>query len=97
MKKMNSRSIFTLLFFAASCFVFARCTEQPPSVDLRVKDKDKKVDVLVDGQLFTSYIYPETLKKPVLWPVISPQGNAVTRTFPMGRRSFRCRDQWPCR
>ncbi len=35
------------------------------------------------AQLFTSYIYPDQIKKPVLWPLMSPAGNMLTRSFPM--------------
>ncbi len=44
---------------------------------------EQKVDVLLDGQLFTSYIYPSTIKKPVLWPVVTAGGNEITRQFPL--------------
>ena len=52
-------------------------------IDLKVNDAEKKVDVMVDGKLFTSYIDPDNVKGPVLWPVISPAGNMLTRSFPM--------------
>jgi hypothetical protein len=52
-------------------------------VDLKVDEAEEKVEVLVDGELFTSYIYPEQVKKPVLWPVMSPGGNMLTRSYPM--------------
>jgi hypothetical protein len=45
----------------------------------------KQVDVMVDGKPFTTYLQPEGVKKPVLWPVISPAGNAVTRSFPLAK------------
>jgi hypothetical protein len=48
---------------------------------------EKKVDVLIDGKLFTSYIWPESIKKPVLWPVISAGGNEVTRQFPLKNKA----------
>ena len=32
-------------------------------VQLVNKPDDRKVDVLIDEELFTSYIYPETMKK----------------------------------
>lgn len=54
-----------------------------PAIDLKVNKADKKVDVMVDGELFTSYIYPDNIKKPVLWPVMSPGGNVLTRSYPM--------------
>src|SRR4029078_5580766 len=38
-----------------------------------------RVDVLVDGKLFTAYIFPKTLKKPVLFPLNTAQGTPVTR------------------
>ncbi len=42
----------------------------------------RKVDVLIDGKPFTSYIYPTTLKKPVLFPLRTANGTVVTRGFP---------------
>ena len=44
---------------------------------------EKKVDVLMDGKLFTSYRYPENIKKPVLYPLITPKGTKITRKFPL--------------
>lgn len=54
-----------------------------PRVTLESNPAEKKVDVLVGGELFTSYIYPENIKKPVLWPVVTSGGNEVTRQFPL--------------
>jgi hypothetical protein len=42
-----------------------------------------KTEVFVAGELFTAYIWPETLKKPVLWPVVAPGGQTITRSFPL--------------
>src|SRR5512135_449640 len=50
-----------------------------------VEKQGKQVDVMVDGKLFTSYLQPEGVKKPVLWPVISPAGNTVTRSYPLAK------------
>tara|TARA_R110002049_G_scaffold308939_1_gene515028 strand:+ start:15935 stop:17029 length:1095 start_codon:yes stop_codon:yes gene_type:complete len=44
---------------------------------------EKKVDILIDGKLFTSYRYPENIKKPVLYPLITPHGTKITRKFPL--------------
>ena len=49
-------------------------------------EKSKRVDVLVDGQPFTSYIWPDSLKKPVLFPLHSSSGTIVTRGFPLEPR-----------
>ncbi|MGI9167395.1 MAG: PmoA family protein [Pyrinomonadaceae bacterium] len=46
----------------------------------------RRVDIFVEGQPFTSYIWPETLKKPVLYPLNAASGTPVTRGFPMDPR-----------
>ena len=49
-----------------------------------VEQKDKRqVDVLVDGQPFTSYVYWSDQKKPLLSPLRTAQGNIFTRGFPL--------------
>lgn len=55
-----------------------------PKVTLVEKSKDRRVDVLVDGKPFTSYVWPTTLKKPTLYPVQSAEGVVVTRGYPPG-------------
>lgn len=50
-------------------------------------DARQRVDVFVDGQPFTSYVYPSTLKKPVLYPVRTAKGTHVTRGFPLEPRA----------
>ncbi len=48
------------------------------------KPDSGKVDILIEGKLFTSYIYRhEKLKKPVLYPIISATGQKITRRFPL--------------
>jgi hypothetical protein len=42
-----------------------------------------KIDVMIAGRLFTSYIYGDHLTKPMLVPVISPSGIEVTRRYPL--------------
>ncbi|MDF7810616.1 PmoA family protein [Hymenobacter sp. YC55] len=49
-----------------------------------VKDpKAKKIDVFVGKQLFTTLLYPDTLEKPVLYPLHAANGTVVTRGFPV--------------
>jgi hypothetical protein len=50
-------------------------------------DQDKKVDVMIDGKLFTSYIYNNTIDKPVLYPLQTASGKTVTRGFPLSPRA----------
>ncbi len=49
-----------------------------------VENKEKKqLDVYVDDQLFTSYCYWDSQKKPVLYPLRTSKGTVVTRGFPL--------------
>ena len=49
-------------------------------------EAQKKVDIFYDGKLFTSYIYPVTLEKPVLYPIYTAKGTVITRGFPIDPR-----------
>jgi len=55
-------------------------------VEVVRKDAERRVDILVDGKPFTSYIWPATLKKPVLFPIRTAMGTLVTRGFPLEPR-----------
>jgi len=55
-------------------------------VQVVANDAGKRVDITIDGKPFTSYIYPESLKKPVLYPILTASGTPVTRGFPLDPR-----------
>ena len=46
-------------------------------------EAQRRVDITIDGQPFTSYVWPTSLKKPVLFPLIAPGGIEVTRGYPL--------------
>ncbi len=68
-----------ILFFA----VFAIGVSAQEKIKIEEKPSERKVDILIGNKLFTSYIYPENIKKPVLWPVITAEGNEITRQYPL--------------
>ena len=51
-------------------------------------EKDKKVDVMMEGKLFTSYIYPDDMEKQSLYPINSSSGKTITRGYPYNPRPF---------
>src|SRR6059058_1950507 len=57
-----------------------------PRVEVVPHEAERRVDVLVDGKPFTSYIYPTTLKKPTLYPLRTASGAVVTRGWPLEPR-----------
>ena len=70
------------------------CNNQPtgklnPQVQVVDLPEKQRVEVTVDGKLFTSFLYTDTipdLKKTVLFPLVSAGGNIVTRGFPLQPR-----------
>ncbi len=58
-------------------------------VQVRADEAQRRVDITIDGKPFTSYIWPETLAKPVLYPLVDGDGVTLTRHWPpkAGERS----------
>jgi hypothetical protein len=48
----------------------------------KVDKDDAGVTVLVDGKLFTKYLI-KSGAKPILWPVVGPTGQEMTRAYPL--------------
>jgi predicted dehydrogenase len=44
---------------------------------------DDKIDVLIGGKHFTSYLYSGQLTKPILFPIRTPSGIVVNRSYPL--------------
>ena len=84
--------LLILFFYGCAGGSQKKTSKQEKSMDRiqLVDDKaGQKVDVLVDGKLFTSYLYTDTLpvlKKPVLYPIVSANGVTITRGFPFDPR-----------
>ena len=78
-----------LASLALAAYGAAAALESPldgQAVTLVTRPSDRRVDVLVGGQPFTSYIYPASLEKPVLYPIRTARGTLVTRGYPLEPR-----------
>lgn len=82
-----------LATLAASCLLGINVKQnaiakQAKTERIRVvsNEAERRVDILIDGQPFTSYIYPATIKKPVLFPLRTATGTIVTRGYPIEPR-----------
>ncbi|MCK9279368.1 MAG: PmoA family protein [Melioribacteraceae bacterium] len=80
------RFVLFLIFISFSSSINA----QPDSKFKFVNnDSEKKIDILIEGKLFTSYLYNDeipVLRKPVLYPIISASGDTITRGYPLAPR-----------
>lgn len=81
---MHFMNWVTIVFFVSACLntalVFAQQLQQ---VKVIPSNAENKVDVYIDDKLFTSFLYPTTLEKPVLFPINASNGTMITRGFPL--------------
>jgi hypothetical protein len=70
----------------AAVLCAAPALAQDKGVKVAANEAAGRVDITVDGKPFTSYIYPSSLKKPVLYPIRSAKGTLITRGFPLEPR-----------
>ena len=73
-----------LLIIMLSTFCLTACSQ---NVKLVQDDHQKKVDIYIDGKLFTAYCYPDNMEKPFLFPVNAPNGAVITRGYPLAART----------
>jgi hypothetical protein len=74
-----------ILFFALSFISMASPFASAQNIKITENIEKKQLDVTVDGELFTSYLYWDDQKKPILYPLKTSKGTVVTRNFPLAR------------
>jgi Methane oxygenase PmoA len=70
--------------FGLSVSAFAQVAAK--GVQVVADEAHQRVDVTIDGKPFTSYVWPSTLKKPTLYPLVASDGVEVTRGYPLAPR-----------
>jgi len=55
-------------------------------VQVTADEAHQRVNITIDGRPFTTYIWPTTLKKPVLYPIIDADSVTITRGWPLEPR-----------
>jgi hypothetical protein len=86
------KTVLTLLMCAPLHPGPSAAAEKPLAVQLQRKDAEHRVDVLVGGKPFTSYLWTANLSKPILFPIRTESGQAVTRGFPLDPRPDESKD-----
>ena len=78
------------VLFVAVMIVVAGVTAQKATgnrITVVPNEAQRRVDISIDGKPFTSYIYPEDMEKPTLYPLRAATGTLVTRGFPRDPRA----------
>lgn len=98
MRLFTSRQIFSVTVMSAMLWLSFSCGSSAQKnatakndstivVSFVKQESQKKVDVLMDGKLFTSYCWPDSVYKPILYPVLNAAGVAITRGYPLQPRA----------
>ena len=103
MKKLILKTLTMGVMFAV--FATSGCNQSAfERVKIVVNESQQKVDVIIGGTLFTSYLYPvkggvaqkdSVLAKPVLYPLYTSKGTVITRGYPFEQRPMPERTDHP--
>lgn len=85
---MKLRSITIVLL----TIIFSISCSTKPKITFVEQEAEKRVDVMVDGKLFTSYYWPDNVMKPILFPINTSAGTTITRGYPIKPRPFETTD-----
>lgn len=88
MRSLPKKLLLPLLILSVSCSQKSQesTTAGKDEVTLQEHLSENRIDVLVDGELFTAYRWPGNVYKPILYPIISSGGSTITRGFPLEPR-----------
>lgn len=86
---MNKSALLGMLAVCALIVPSAFAASSDKGVQVKADEAQRRVDITIDGKPFTSYIWPASLAKPVLYPLIDGDGVTLTRHWPpsAGERS----------
>ena len=88
---MRKRTKKILQYFLLNSIAMICAMQVFPQKNENVKvvkySTENRIDVLVNNKPFTSFLYPDTLEKPVLYPVHAADEKIVTRGFPLNPQS----------
>jgi hypothetical protein len=77
-----------IYFAVIASIISVGCFAGNNKVEFKNDKANKKVEVFIDGKLFTAFIYPEDMEKQSLYPINSASGKTITRGYPMNPRPF---------
>jgi len=81
----NCTKIILLIILIAGCETQHKTNDNSGNFPIKLEQNpiEKRVDVTVNGKLFTSLLYADTLEKPVLFPIVAANGVTITRGYPL--------------
>jgi len=80
------KKLFLFIELLAIVYFTLGCSSGSIRIEATDIPEKQQVDVMVGNQLFTSFCYSDTLKKPILFPIKAADGITITRGFPIAPR-----------
>lgn len=87
MKWINYLVLIPAVIATVSCSLHGAKQEQPVKITFEENKSANKIDVLLDGRLFTTLQWPENVTKPVFYPILTSEGTKITRGFPLNPKA----------
>jgi hypothetical protein len=78
--------ILLIVMPAAGSLLAQSSRSRPVDVRVQADPANRKVIIKAGGKPFTEFIYPDTMEKPVLYPIYASDGQLITRGFPLQPR-----------
>ncbi|MDI9366566.1 MAG: PmoA family protein [Flavobacterium sp.] len=78
---MTTKYLTTILL-SATLFTQLHA-QQKNTVTVAKVPNENKINITIGNTFFTSFLYPDSLEKPVLYPIATVEGTVVTRGFPL--------------
>ncbi len=80
---MRVRTLSGLSTIIATCVAVSAVALASRAAEVAIKPTDAGAVVTIDGEPFATYL-KKSGHQPVIWPIIGPAGQAMTRQFPLG-------------
>ncbi len=83
MKQFSYLFLILLIITGVSCNYKSGKQEHTAKITFADDNAGKKIDVLIDGQLFTTFQWPDNVFKPVFYPIYTSGKTEITRGYPL--------------
>jgi Methane oxygenase PmoA len=84
---LRNKEIVFLFHFVLGCVSFHLPAQQMHMINVVPITNQNIVTITANGKPFTQFIFPDSLEKPVLYPIYAPDGEIITRGFPLMPRA----------
>src|SRR5271170_2767777 len=82
-----NKKIFFFFYLVLGSVSFHLPAQQMHMINVTSITNQNIVTITDNGKPFTQFIFPDSLEKPVLYPIYAPDGEIITRGFPLAPRA----------